>query len=83
MVLPQGAFHMQINPTCETVTATAAFSSDDEGFLALAPSLFALNDSELENIFGQSLDGATIATVRKVVSQGFMLVEECQKTCGF
>ncbi|KAF2754342.1 RmlC-like cupin [Pseudovirgaria hyperparasitica] len=81
-VFPQGGFHLQINPTCENATAAAAFSSDDEGVIAIVPSLVSLNEGLLQDVFGQSLGAEEIGRVREAAKQGLALMEECKKSCG-
>jgi hypothetical protein len=83
-LFPQGALHLEFNPTCEEVVFLAAFNNEDPGINTPAESLFMLDDKFAGLALGlEFLPGADIDKFRTLVpatlAQG---VESCLKRCG-
>ncbi|KAH7026697.1 spherulin [Microdochium trichocladiopsis] len=83
---PQGAFHTQVNPTCNNVTAVAAFTGDEDfGATAIAEQFFAYGDDILAASLGgqTTIGGKDFDAIRAVIPKGVMIrLEECVKKCG-
>jgi hypothetical protein len=81
---PQGALHLEFNPTCEEVVFLAAFNSEDPSINTPAESLFMLDDKFASLALGlEFLPGANNDNFRTLVpatlAQG---MESCLKRCG-
>lgn len=82
-VFPQGAFHAQINPYCESAQAVAAFTSDNPGAGFVVPQTFALTDEFVEPSFGGIIKGEDLEKVRHAIPQAVVFqMDECVKKCG-
>lgn len=80
-VFPQGATHLQFNPTCEETVLIASFNSDDPGVNSLGESLFELDNPFISLATG--IPGSDIDKYRQLVpatiAQG---VDGCLAKCG-
>ncbi|KAL4923010.1 germin family protein [Aspergillus undulatus] len=82
-IFPQGSFHTQINPDCESANFTAAFTSDEFAVGMVAKQAFSFSDDVVAATFGQTIAGEDIEKVRDAIPTTLAIeVEGCLAKCG-